>query len=161
MANQPHSHPGYAAKSHTHSNLVRLAQAKALIDALKDEFQQLRSDTTDAIQAVRAWANNRFLLKTDYPGMFLSVGSAVLPSLLSGGETTVSVALRTAMADTTFDVVPVLTAPGVGLLTDLQIVSTSVVSASSVNVVVRNTGLVTLSGASVLVLALRSGDRRG
>lgn len=86
----------------------------------------------------------------------MSAGTAGVPSLLVGASATVSVTLVAAMADTSYTPVSALTAQGVGVLANLSITSTTVVSTTRVDVVVKNNGLVTLTGAIVLVIALRT-----
>lgn len=80
-----------------------------------------------------------------------SVGVAAVPTLLLGASATVAVQLNPAMADSSYTAKAFKFA-SVSLV-DLQINSVTIVDADTVNVNVENTGLVTLSGASVLVTA--------
>lgn len=80
-----------------------------------------------------------------------SVGIAPVPLLLLGASTTVAVQLSPSMPDSSYTARAFKFA-GVSL-TDLNITSVTVVDADTVNVGVQNTGLVTLTGTSVLVTA--------
>lgn len=80
-----------------------------------------------------------------------SVGVAPVPLLLLGASTTVAVQLNPAMADSAYTAKAFKFA-GVSL-TDLAINSVTIVDADTVNVAVENTGLATITGASVLVTA--------
>lgn len=80
-----------------------------------------------------------------------SVGVAPVPTLLLGGSATVAVQLSPAMPDASYTARAYKFA-GVSI-TDLNITSVTVVDADTVNVGVQNTGLLTLTGASVLVTA--------
>lgn len=80
-----------------------------------------------------------------------SIGVAPVPTLLLGGSATVAVQLSPAMADSSYTARAFKFA-GVSL-SDLSINSVTVVDADTVNVAVSNVGLLTLTGASVLVTA--------
>lgn len=102
--------------------------------------------------------NERFLDYEDVvsaalPPPVLAVGVATVPSLLGNTQTTVQVTITPTMPDTSYTAVAVITG-GVALLASLSVLSTTKVSGSRVDVVVRNTGLLTLAGASVLVVAV-------
>lgn len=84
----------------------------------------------------------------------ISAGSASVPSLGLGASTVVPVTLMLGMGTTSFQAVAVLSGSQ-QLLGGLEITATAVVSATVINVTVRNTGLITLAGATVLVIALR------
>lgn len=99
--------------------------------------------------------NKEFLARSHTHDNTFSAGTGAVPSLIANQQTTVQVTLRAAMADTDYEAVAVLIG-GVSLLAALSIVSTTVVSATRVDVVVRNTGLITLAGATVLVQALKN-----
>lgn len=92
-------------------------------------------------------------------------GIAVVPSLLGQAQTTVQVTIRPTLPDTTYTPVAILSG-AVGLLASLSVLSATPVatngplvsggpnvpgSSARVDVVVRNTGLLTLSGGSVFV----------
>ena len=77
-------------------------------------------------------------------------GIANVPTLLGNSQTTVSVTIKPTLSAAPTDAVAIL-AGGVSLLASLSILSTTPVSGSQVDVVVRNTGLLSLSGASVFV----------
>jgi len=81
-----------------------------------------------------------------------AVGVATVPLLLVGGSATVAVTLQPAMPDSTYNAYASKFA-GVSL-TDLSINSVTVVNSTTVNVAVSNTGLATITGASVMVHAL-------
>lgn len=85
----------------------------------------------------------------------VSAGTAGVPTLLLSQSTTVVVTLKIPFFDTSYVATAVL-AGSLSLLGALQINSVTIVDEDTVNVVVQNTGLVTLSGASVLVLATKN-----
>lgn len=82
-----------------------------------------------------------------------SAGVATIPSLIGNAQTTVSVTLNPAFPDTSYSVASVISG-GASLLASLSILSTTKTSGSQVDVVVKNTGLLTLAGASLLVIAV-------
>lgn len=81
-----------------------------------------------------------------------AMGVAPVPLLLASGSTTVAVQLQPAMPDASYTAYASKFA-GVSL-TDLNITSVSVVDEDTVNVGVQNVGLITLTGASVMVHAV-------
>lgn len=93
---------------------------------------------------------NELFFKTD-----ISVGFAAVPTLLLSQSATVSVTLEIPFLDTNYSAVALITG-SLNLLGALQVNSVTVIDEDTVNVVVQNTGLVTLSGASVLVVATRN-----
>ncbi len=80
------------------------------------------------------------------------MGVAPVPLLLASGTANINVTLQPAMADDTYNAYAHKFA-GVSL-TDLDITSVTVVDEDTVTVGVENVGLVTLTGASVLVHAV-------
>jgi hypothetical protein len=86
------------------------------------------------------------------PAVTLAAGSATVPSLIANAQTTVAVDLNVAFPNTSYTPVAFLSG-GVSLLASLSILSTTIVDADTVNVVVKNTGLITLAGATVTVVA--------
>lgn len=86
----------------------------------------------------------------------LAVGYAVTPNLIVGASATVTVPMVPSLPDAGYNVAVALSGSA-QLLGALQILSATVVSASSVDVSVRNNGLLTLGGATVLVTALHNG----
>jgi len=82
-----------------------------------------------------------------------AAGVSSVPSLVGNAQTTVPVTISPAFPNTSYSVAPVITG-GVNLLSSLSVLSTSKISGSQVDVVVKNTGLLTLAGASVLVVAV-------
>lgn len=81
-----------------------------------------------------------------------SMGVAPVPLLLASGTANINVTLQPAMADDTYTAYAFKFA-GVSL-TDLNITSVTVVDEDTVTVGVQNVGLVTLTGATVLVHAV-------
>lgn len=79
-----------------------------------------------------------------------SIGIALVPSLTGNGQTAVGVPIRPIQPDTSY-LVSAQLAGGDSLLGSLSILSTVKTSGSVVTVTVRNSGLLTLSGALVLV----------
>lgn len=86
------------------------------------------------------------------PASAQAIGVAAVPTLLLGGSTTVAVTLQPAMPSTSYTAYANKFA-AVSLL-NLVINSVTIVDEETVNVNVSNTGLVTLSGASVMVHAV-------
>lgn len=82
-----------------------------------------------------------------------AMGVAVVPALTASGSTTVQVTVGPPLPDTSYAPAAVLIG-GASLLGSLSITSTTAVSTTRVDVVVQNTGLLTISGASVLVIAI-------
>lgn len=83
----------------------------------------------------------------------ISAGTASVPSLGVNASTNVVVTLKLPMADTNYQAVPVLTGT-TQLLGSLSITASTILTASTVQVTVQNTGLLTLAGATALVVAL-------
>ena len=104
--------------------------------------------------APRQHSHGKYVLATD---VALSAGVATVPTLGAGASATVSVALARAMADATFTATAFLTGQGITLLGNLVIQSWNVTSAEVVDVVVKNTGLVSIAtGANLVVIAIRT-----
>jgi len=82
----------------------------------------------------------------------LSVGAAAVPTLLASAQVTVSVTLYPTLPDTSYT--PHTQLFGGINLGPLEILSTTVVSTTVVDVVVRNNGLLSLTGATLLVSAV-------
>lgn len=93
---------------------------------------------------------NELFFKTE-----ISVGFAVVPTLLLSQSATVTVTLEVPFFDAAYSAVALLSG-SLNLLGALQVNSVTVVDEDTVDVVVQNTGLVTLSGASVLVVATKN-----
>lgn len=85
-------------------------------------------------------------------GAVRAMGVAPIPTLLASGTTTVNVQLQPAMADTGYSAYA-STFAGVSLA-NLVVNSVTVVDNETVAVSVTNTGLVSLTGASVMVHAI-------
>lgn len=82
-----------------------------------------------------------------------ALGVATVPSLVANAQSTVQVTIKPTLATTSYSVASAISG-GITLLSALSILSTTIVSGSRVDVVVKNTGLVTLSGALVTVVAV-------
>lgn len=83
-----------------------------------------------------------------------AIGVATVPSLAGNTQTTISVTLNPVMPSMDYTVAAAALGT-VSILGSLSVLSTSKVSESQVDVVVRNTGLLTISaGGSVLVAAV-------
>lgn len=85
-------------------------------------------------------------------GTVQAIGVAAVPTLLASGTANVNVTLQPAMPDDEYDAYASKFA-GVSL-TDLTITSVTVVDEDTVTVGVQNVGLLTLTGASVMVHAV-------
>lgn len=93
---------------------------------------------------------NELFFKTE-----ISAGTAGVPTLLLAQSATVVVTLKIPFFDTSYTAVAAISG-SLNLLGALQINSVTIIDEDTVNVVVQNTGLVTLSGASVLVIATKN-----
>lgn len=82
-----------------------------------------------------------------------ALGVASVPSLAGNTQTTVAVTIQPTLSGVGYTAAAALTG-SVSLLSSLSILSVTNASAAQVDVVVRNTGLLTLAGASVIVIAL-------
>jgi len=89
------------------------------------------------------------------PVITQAIGIANVPSLVADATTTVSVTLTASFADSSYNAQAVLVG-GVGVLAALEITSVTVTDINTVDVAVHNTGLITLSGAQILVTAIKS-----
>lgn len=90
------------------------------------------------------------------PAPALAVGYGSTPNILVGASATVTVPMVPALPDAGYNVAVAL-AGSAQLLGSLQILGHTVVSASAVDVTVKNNGLLALAGATVLVTALHNG----
>lgn len=105
--------------------------------------------------------NDRYVNPADYVANLLpppeppaiALGVASVPSLLGNTQVTVPVTIKPTLASTSYTPVAVLLGSS-SLLATLSVVSTTAVSESQVDVVVQNTGLLTIAGGSVLVAAV-------
>lgn len=86
------------------------------------------------------------------PPLTVSAGSAAVPTLGASQQTTVGVAIAPAQGGA-YEAAAHLVG-GSGLLSNLEILSVSASTADTVNVVVRNNGLLSLGGATVAVTAV-------
>jgi len=106
------------------------------------------------------------MTEAEFDSMFVKLGDMVndevtaasgieaVGTLGINASTTVTVTLNAAFADTNFSVAPIVFG-GLTVLGKLEVTAVSIVDESHVNVTVHNTGLVSLSGASVLVQAVK------
>lgn len=85
----------------------------------------------------------------------LAAGFASVPSLILGASTTVQVTIAPAYPNTAYLARAVLTG-SLSLLAALEIQAVNVFSGSRVDVTIKNTGLITLSGGEVIVFAIPS-----
>lgn len=89
--------------------------------------------------------------QTDVVGL----GVATVPTLLGGVEVNVDVTIRPTYLDTNYQAVAIVTG-ALSILAALSVVSTTIVNATTVRVRVRNTGLLSISGGSVLVSTIHN-----
>lgn len=129
----------YATEWGCFTNCSVFSTQSTTVDGLESDVGDLQADVT-ALQGAMAGAFVR------------SVGVAPVPLLLASGTATVAVQLQPAMPDSGYSAYASKFA-GVSL-TDLQINSVTVVDTDTVNVAVENVGLVTLTGATVMVHAI-------
>lgn len=83
----------------------------------------------------------------------LAAGQGSVPTLVLNGTATVTVTVKPSFKDTAYQAVAQVIG-GTSVLGALSVQSVTAMSVNTVNVVVKNTGLATLSGASVLVTAI-------
>lgn len=118
---------------------IALCSDLSEVTALGDDLSDLTDDVSD--------------LNTAITGAFVrAMGTAAVPTLLLGQNTTVAVQLQPAMPDATYAVYA--SAFGGVNLGGLSITSVSVVDADTVNVAVNNVGGLTVSGVTLLVHAI-------
>lgn len=98
---------------------------------------------------------DQFTFEHDFTHDTVSVGTAAVPTLLLAQSVTVPVTLKKSFIDTAYSAIALLSG-SLNLLGALQVNSVTIVDEDTVDVVVQNTGLVTLSGASVLVVATKN-----
>ncbi len=87
------------------------------------------------------------------PPAALSLGTATTPNIGANAQATVTVTLAPAQSSATYLAASAL-AGSSQLLGALSILSTTIVDADTVDVVVKNTGLLALAGATVVVSAV-------
>ena len=85
----------------------------------------------------------------------VSVGMAPTPALALGGQATVQVAITPPMPNTSYTVAASVTG-GTNVLAALSVLSTTIVSGSRVDVVVKATGILSLGAGQVLVVASKT-----
>lgn len=95
-------------------------------------------------------------VRVNAPQPALAVGYGVVPTLAGGDTDTVTVPMVPSLPDDGYNV-SIALAGAAQLLGSLQIIGHDVVSASAVDVSVRNNGILALGGATVLVTALHNG----
>jgi hypothetical protein len=100
-----------------------------------------------------AYTDDAFQARLNHPlPLAVSAGSAPVPTLGASAQTTVSVTIAPAQSGD-YEAAAHLIG-GSGLLADLEILSVTPDDADTVDVVVRNNGLVSLGGATVAVMAV-------
>lgn len=112
--------------------------------ALCSELNEVVADLDDV--------TDDLLAATSFPAL-RAFGVAPVPTLLASQSTTVAVPITPAMPDSSYTATAQLFA-GIAIGA-LQINSVTVVDEDTVNVAVQNTGLVSLSGANVMVVTLQ------
>lgn len=110
-----------------------------------------KSDTYPAILASSQFPSY-YTTQESLTAVHTSIGIGTVPSLLGGASTNIDVTLSEAFPSTSYTATAALTG-GVSLLAALSITNTVIQSASVVRVTVQNTGLLTLNGARVFVVA--------
>lgn len=86
------------------------------------------------------------------PDVTLAMGYALTPTILASASANVAVDLDTTMSGTSYEASAVL-AGSASLLADLAITAVTITDNNTVTVTVQNNGLVSLSGATVIVTA--------
>lgn len=126
-----------------------LAALDARVDAAEAEIDALETaqDATDTLVGV-IQAELALLGST----AMLSVGAAAVPTLLAGAQVTVPVGMYPSLPSSSFT--PHTQLFGGINLGPLQVLSATPTSTSNVDVVVRNNGLLSLTGATLLVAAV-------
>lgn len=85
----------------------------------------------------------------------IALGIAGVPTLLGGVAVNIDVTIRPAYSDTSYQATAALSGT-VSLLAALSIISVTIISGSVVRVRVQNTGLLSLSGAQVVVTTIHN-----
>lgn len=99
--------------------------------------------------------SNKFKIVPSNIAYKVGVGLANIPTLVGAAQTTIAVNLSDTFSSNSYDANAVILG-GTGDLAQLYILSTDIVDGNSVDVVVKNNGLLTLSGAQVQVIAFGS-----
>lgn len=126
------------------------------LTALTTRVSTLETDLATEKAKVTALTTRVTALEAAVATIRISMGAASVPSLIAAASATVQVTLKQAMADTSYTAAAAISAGGISLLAGLSIQSVTVVNTSRVDVVVKNTGLVTLVGAQVVVTAVHN-----
>lgn len=83
----------------------------------------------------------------------LGAGSGVVGSLVLNATQTIQVPLKPDLGTTPYTATAVVSGGAVSVLANLQVQSVTAVSGSRVDVLVKNVGVATIAGATVLVVA--------
>lgn len=150
----------YFASAANGNNFVSGSVASGTITIYTDQYNfNMVADQWLVQDKETVWAtNNTAHFNVFYrpaPSVQSSTGNALVPVLTASAETTVAVTLVPALADSNYSVASSIVGNSASLLDDLDILSTTIVNANTVNVVVKNNGLISLSGANVFVTAIR------
>lgn len=89
----------------------------------------------------------------------MASGRSLVPALGPGATTVVSVELKPAMPSTAYQAAAFITTSGAGglnLLGNLEVQNVAVVDSNHVTVTVKNTGLLSLSGAYAVAIAVKA-----
>ena len=144
-------------------NFVSGAEVMGVVEIVTDAYTLYVNNSDWLVQdqsginvLTNAYFSVYYQTPTEIPTPTHSLGYASVPSLLTTQQTTVSVALTPSLPSSAYNASAALTG-NAQLLGDLAINSVTVAGAAQVDVVVQNNGLLTLSGATVLVTALHNG----
>lgn len=89
---------------------------------------------------------------SDFPALTLGMGSATVPALTGSGSTNIDVSIAPAMPSGAYGAAACLVGTS-ALLANLSVTAVAVIDADTVRVTIHNAGLLTLSGAAVVVSA--------
>lgn len=133
---------------------VYVRGAGGMEDQIRTAIAQLRADATSAITQLRTDTTTAISAIQPKVGV-IAIGGASVPSVAAGVQGTIPVTLKPAFSDTAFQVAAFITGSP-ALIGGLSVLSATVTSPSTVDVVIKNTSTGTLPAATVLVVAIHS-----
>jgi hypothetical protein len=154
LAAAGHGHVDLAVFGHGHSDLAAAGHGHvdlAVFGHGHSDFAAVGHGHVDLANV--SHVHPEYALATHTHAASVAAGVNTVPTLGAGASTTVSVTIKPTLPSTSYTVAAFVVG-GLNLLGNLQVTGTSVISTSQVNVTVQNTGLLSLGGASVCVIAV-------